>query len=594
MFCFERFWIASIANEAGSGVKSPAPVKTLKSRLDSLAAWADVCRKTVTALFVFAVASLCLWAVVVEVQRTQFVIEPLGLASKLQQAGYSGEVGAHRLFSAIAAISQDAVSLKQRHSFVARSDRFDIVMPDSGISVQTVARFVKRLFWTEDPRLVGEVVCAEEDCKKLKLRVRILDKSVQFFSEDIDNPNDIDLVFARIAMKIVEKVDPYLAAVYLRDRDPFRARWIAEKMSMAGGPNQAWGFLFLGTYEEEIHYDLVAAAGYYDKALFYDPTLSLAAFRKINVELKPQRDPRPDNHLKNVLDQIKKLRLWKGDAWLAERAQALWRQAKIRETNYWEKRECRPDDERLTHLRAADRHYKKAFLVSTNVAELHADYARFLLDNTDCLYKGAPKYIGSVSGMIVEEAFEFATKAVGQRLPVAADLYEVCRSLLYALRAEVAQAKSRFDACLSQFDDYDRLAHDDATYQYNKARLLLLYTDRYDEALEAAEKAAERSPSRSYLLAWMAFDALQLHIGREKREKREASLERNGCKALQALTASQAKYEKPAGSKKKDSDDEREQFAAHLMANNLKRLYPELSKPDTQEKCQMLMSVVSP
>lgn len=149
-------------------------------------------------------------------------IEAIGVPKSLVKAGFSGEVATRRLRDAVKAIDDRVHTTMKKSDVEVGQPLPDVTIPAAGVSVAGVAASIRRLLpkgWRND--VSGEFTVSGA---QLALRLRVNDEVVfQENASDSDpchplsQTNAIDTLIDRGALRLVEKIQPFIAAVYYHE-----------------------------------------------------------------------------------------------------------------------------------------------------------------------------------------------------------------------------------------------------------------------------------------------------------------------------------------------------------------------------------------
>jgi tetratricopeptide (TPR) repeat protein len=253
-----------------NGSKADAKiVKALKATADFLSQG-----KTFVVNVVLILSFLILVPILVYESISQnVIIEPITWPKALNDMGYSGDVGAYRLWDAFEQIGAEAGTKKERPHLLASAQQFEFTIPEQGGSIKSVFISIKKFLHLYDTRIAGEFVCQDDPCKrdKLTLRIRIFQKQVTFLQfENMGSKNENEY-FRDAALQIMKVIDPYVAASYLFGRKRSDSMEIAHQMIQTKHPDAKWAANLIGL-DRKAHSNYKAAIEWYSKAIAYDKT----------------------------------------------------------------------------------------------------------------------------------------------------------------------------------------------------------------------------------------------------------------------------------------------------------------------------------
>ncbi|MGX1790040.1 hypothetical protein ACWIGM_25065 [Bosea sp. NPDC055332] len=446
----------TISTQDKNGKKSPfSPLEKTSSALEFLK---KIFINTVLLGFTLA---LCVYAYY-EIYNTQTYIEPISIPKSLSDLGYSSEVASQRLWVEIKNIQQDTDSHKQELDLAKSADNTDINIPDTAISIKKTIRYIKSSLNIKENVINGEFICKTAECKLsgLSLRLRIIGNDIKFVTMPAIAEENVDKYFHDAALKIVEVIDPYRAALYLQDRNADKAQRIAARMSVIGNEDQKWGFLFLGNYSLNIEQETGKAYDYFQRAAKIDDKFAMAYVNMAVVDLNNNRINESRN---NIL---------KARALLPNSSTPLRVLAEIsrKENDY----------------KAAEAYYKQAIAMNSRDNSVLSSYGAFQFFQKDNL----------------EEALRVASRSISGVKPQADKIYSLC------VLIEKTDWDIKRERCRETFKSSIEQWAEDSSYQYQYARYLSFIKEG-EEALKHAIALYQKNPARIYLAWWIAEKSLQ-------------------------------------------------------------------------------------
>ena len=255
---------------------------------------------------------------------TQKVISvaPLTVTKTLAENGYTPDVAASRLESAIKDTIEIGHTIKTGPGVLQQNEAPKIVVPSTGWSVDVIASYIRALLHIEGPwNVSGDIT---QSNKKLWLHLRMNGRDLFESSVGVD-PENPDALFAEAARRVIERADPYTLAASINRIDPNKSLEVLNRIISywpKTDPNLAWAHNLKGTMLNEQGKTDKAIADYLE-AIRLQPRFGLAytnlSYGLLN-ENKPEEalaasqkgidlDPRsPGAHLAkcSVLAAIKK------------------------------------------------------------------------------------------------------------------------------------------------------------------------------------------------------------------------------------------------------------------------------------------------
>ncbi len=151
------------------------------------------------------------------------VLEAVAVPSSLEEQGYSPEIATQRILDELASLNRATVSAKDRTSFGDK--RLDLANLDAGIAgldLKQAIGILRELFGKTVHRISGEITQRKEG-ETVIYRVRLRQTPERTRLVEFEAKGDPDHLFCQVALKLLEAVDPHVAAaVYwnrLHDRD---------------------------------------------------------------------------------------------------------------------------------------------------------------------------------------------------------------------------------------------------------------------------------------------------------------------------------------------------------------------------------------
>jgi tetratricopeptide (TPR) repeat protein len=182
-----------------------------------------------------------------EITTEQTVIQPISVPKSVAEDGLSSEVAARRLQDAMSALLFAASTAGGRDVKVSlRGDLPEIVVPTVGMSVSTLATYVRMFLRLPSRRSIsGEVVASE---KEASLTLRLNEREIYRSSKPI--PFDrLDKLWPAAAEAVLRHISPYHVALFLYDTRPDEAVALADYLIRyypATDENVAWAHIILG------------------------------------------------------------------------------------------------------------------------------------------------------------------------------------------------------------------------------------------------------------------------------------------------------------------------------------------------------------
>jgi tetratricopeptide (TPR) repeat protein len=250
-------------------------------------------------------------------------VAPLTVTKTLDERGYTPDVAANRLESAIKDTIEIGHIIKTGPGVLQQNEAPKIVVPSTGWSVDVIASYIRTLLHIEGPwNVSGDIT---ESNKKLWLHLRMNGRDLfeSTVGVDLENP---DALFAEAARRVIERADPYTLAASINRIDPNNSLKVLNRI-ISYWPttdiNVAWAHNLRGTMLGEQGKKKDAVAEYYE-AIRLQPRFGLAytdlsyglldenkpqealAASQEGIELDPQSPPAHSAKC-YILDAMKKL-----------------------------------------------------------------------------------------------------------------------------------------------------------------------------------------------------------------------------------------------------------------------------------------------
>ncbi len=184
-----------------------------------------------TTLFRNGVALLvaCFGLYILWLSVTQKVISiaPIAVPKILADGGYTSDVAVERLQSALKGILYRVHSLKREPSISTQAGTSSIVVPSTGVSVESLAAYIRTFLPFDRHRSVSGEITVAQNKLWLRLRIEGRDCHVSANGSDLERPDDL---FMDGAQRIMEELAPYHLAVYLKRSDLSKSIKIAKRI----------------------------------------------------------------------------------------------------------------------------------------------------------------------------------------------------------------------------------------------------------------------------------------------------------------------------------------------------------------------------
>ncbi|PHY05058.1 MAG: hypothetical protein CK528_16265 [Alcaligenaceae bacterium] len=167
----------------------------------------------------FAFATVCVTAlgIFLSVTTSNVVFEPLLVPSLFVEQGYTPEITTTRILDEIARINELSTSTKDKKNIGVKQpgDQLANLQAVHGVDLRMVQSVVQDLLGVKKEKIAGEITFqAEEERVTYQIRIRSLPKNTLLV--DFKTSSNLPEVIKEIALKLIEKMDPAVAASYYR------------------------------------------------------------------------------------------------------------------------------------------------------------------------------------------------------------------------------------------------------------------------------------------------------------------------------------------------------------------------------------------
>ncbi len=169
------------------------------------------------AAFAFATACVTGLGIFLSVTTSNVVFEPLLVPTLFVEQGYTPEITTTRVLDEIARINELATTTKDKKNIGVKQpgDQLANLQAVHGVDVRMVQSVVQDLLGVQKEKIAGEITFqTEKDRVIYQIRIRSLPKNTLLV--DFKTSSNISEVIKEIALKLIEKMDPAVAASYYR------------------------------------------------------------------------------------------------------------------------------------------------------------------------------------------------------------------------------------------------------------------------------------------------------------------------------------------------------------------------------------------
>lgn len=188
-------------------------------------------------IFTTLLAIWIVWLLAYEtLRRHSLELQTIGVPKRLAEDGFSADVATRRLRDEIKAIEDGAATTMSKTDVEVDQETSDITIPEAGISVAGVAASIRQWLpesWRHE--VSGELTQSDA---KLFLRLRLNGKVVFPEKDDaadasakLTDLNEVDILIKNGALRVVEKVQPSIVAIYYYYKKDFsRSEALADRI----------------------------------------------------------------------------------------------------------------------------------------------------------------------------------------------------------------------------------------------------------------------------------------------------------------------------------------------------------------------------
>lgn len=186
----------------------------------------------------------------IEMRKDAYSIQTFHVPKELEEAGLNGLVLAQKIMDEVAAIKEDAGSIKNDSvKFdAALKPEMDLSVMGVGFSNQTILYYAKQLLGKKDRTVSGELTTLGQD---MSLTLRFSDANkieVHNYADSLSTDARVDKLLKEAAEKVLKWSDPYILAVYYYHQERFAEAMDCARMILVERPKEAcWAYLAWGS-----------------------------------------------------------------------------------------------------------------------------------------------------------------------------------------------------------------------------------------------------------------------------------------------------------------------------------------------------------
>jgi tetratricopeptide (TPR) repeat protein len=225
----------------------------------------------------FVAMLLLIPAVASQFSANAIVLEPIAVPKALAARGITPEVAANRLWDGLQDLARSASVARSTIVAIPNSQRVEFSLPDTGISIDSVAKQVRQFFGFYETHIAGEIICEDAQCSPagLRLRLRVIRANADIIDlTPIGDRSEPDY-FREAAAGVFDVLDPFVAIAARAIDDPEGAATRARRLTLANHPDAKWAHNLLGDIARKAG-DADAAIVNYQAALNLDGNFNIA------------------------------------------------------------------------------------------------------------------------------------------------------------------------------------------------------------------------------------------------------------------------------------------------------------------------------
>ncbi len=169
------------------------------------------------AILAFAVSCMTAIGILLSVTTSNIVLEPLLVPTPFIEQGYTPEITTNRILDEIARINELSTTTKDKKNIGVKQpgDQLANLQAVHGVDVRMVQSVIQELLGIKKEKIAGEITFHKENDRIIyHVRIRSLPQNILIV--DVKTSSSITEVIKEVAIKLIEKLDPAVAASYYR------------------------------------------------------------------------------------------------------------------------------------------------------------------------------------------------------------------------------------------------------------------------------------------------------------------------------------------------------------------------------------------
>lgn len=289
----------------------PDDSRTVLDKLAAAAEFTSSIRTLVFNILLLGILAFLTLFLFQELRKNTVSIGAIEVPEHFSDSGFSEEVISVHVYNVIQEIGRKAATAKQQTAIYRATDELDIEIPQVGVSLSSITRFLRRFLGYSQQVVSGEITCswtashpsaadpqitAREGCvrESFELQLRLgnellIESPVRKLGEIGTRPGSE--YFAAAAEAIVWRLDPYLLASYYYEIDKAKAMKLARLLDRRDYRDRQWAVTLIGNVESD-RGNIEAAIGQYRRAIRLAGGSGAAhvAYNNLGVALANQED----------------------------------------------------------------------------------------------------------------------------------------------------------------------------------------------------------------------------------------------------------------------------------------------------------------
>lgn len=169
------------------------------------------------AILAFAVSCMTAIGIFLSVTTSNIILEPLLVPAPFIEHGYTPEITTNRILDEIARINELATTTKDKKNIGVKQpgDQLANLQAVHGVDVRMVQSVIQDFLGIKKEKIAGEITFHKENDRVIyHVRIRSLPQNTLIV--DVKTSSSITDVIKEVAIKLIEKLDPAVAASYYR------------------------------------------------------------------------------------------------------------------------------------------------------------------------------------------------------------------------------------------------------------------------------------------------------------------------------------------------------------------------------------------